>query len=218
VSLDKKVEHGMIVVPGDILGSKDTYEPGWGTYIKNGLIVAKHYGRVVIKKFDDKMQLLVVPFKQVIYPRKGEIVIGEVIFSSNVVSNIKIWFYVRRKNSSYDIIPLAAPFSGMIHISQVGKRVESMSKILKIGDKVLAVIIVDKASPLGLSIARNELGVVAAKCSICGTALIKTRDGLVCPKCRKESHRKVSRLYDYKRFESLFNIYRPRRYISFETE
>ena len=205
-----------IVVPGEFIANAKTITPGKGTYVQDDRIYSLYLGHL---RFDaEKSVVYVEPFKKIIYPKRGDLVLAEVISSGNTIASLKIWFLIRSiSNKEILFSPLNKPFSGTIHISQLGTRTESINKLIKTGDKVLGVITTDYTLPLSISIASKELGVVAANCSRCGAPLIK-KGRLFCPICNKPDIRKTSSLYNYEKFNGIFRIYKPKQYITMEVE
>ncbi len=208
---------GSIVIPGDVIGEAENIKSGSGTTIVDKKIIATtfgilHYGR-------ERKLVWVEPIKQIKLPRKNDLVIGEVISSGSTIASIKTWFIIKKdKNSNRVIfIQLEKPFSANLHISQLGIRTEALSKVIKIGDVILAKVIMNHTLPLNIAINNNLLGIVAARCSSCGAPLIK-KQGLYCEVCNRKEIRKISSLYDYEKFMTLIKTYKPKRYLVMELE
>ncbi len=214
--MEEKLNKKRLVVPGEFIADVREVIPGEGTYVLNGKVYSLFLGELI---YDSSKHLVSVkPIKYVIYPKKGDIVLGEIISAGATTATMKILFIVRKINDNPEFTILHTPFSGLIHISQIGVRTDNVSKILKSGDKVLGIITVSKTSPLGVSLIGEEFGVVAANCSKCGTALVKQLNVLMCPRCKKQDPRKMSSLYAYEKFTALFHLYKGKRYMPAETE
>lgn len=215
--LNKK-EEGSLAFPGEVIASAEKFRPGKGTIsINNRKIVSTILGTVHFNYSNNFVWIK--PIKQPVFPRKGDIVLGEVISAGNSIANIKIWFLIRNNKSQRRLtfIPLEKPFSANLHISQVGMRTELLSKVIKIGDIILGKVVTDYTLPVNIVTNDKVLGVVSAICSICGFPLIKKKE-LYCPRCNRTEIRKVSALYDYEKFTYLMKIHKPKRYLVMEFE
>ncbi|AEH61026.1 K-like, type 1, subgroup [Methanosalsum zhilinae DSM 4017] len=127
-----------IVIPGELL-SENEQNAGLGTYVKEGKVYSSLYGVLNIKNKVD-----VIPFSGKYIPRAKDYVIGTVvdITSSN-------WFFDVR-----------APYTGMLHVSEYPKRVESsqMSDLLDVGDSaILRVKDVDQSMKVELTLRERGL-------------------------------------------------------------
>jgi len=111
--MDKK-----IVIPGDLL-SENTKKSGYGTYVKNDKIYSSLCGIENLK--EDKVG--VIPLAGAYIPSVNDVVIGIVI-----VVTPSNW-----------ILNIAAPYDGLLHVSEYPRRVESreMPEILDVGDSVI---------------------------------------------------------------------------------
>ncbi len=211
------LEEGSMVFPGEIITNAEGLKAGRGTVTINGKLVSTITGFV---RFNKETRLVWIdPIKQPIFPRRNDLVLGEVISVGNSIANVKIWFIIKIGKSprNLKLIPLKKPFSANLHISQLGVRTESLSKMIKTGDILISRIVMDYTLPVNIVINDKLLGVVAARCSTCGTPLIKKKE-LFCPKCNKVESRKVSELYNYEKFMNLIKIHKPKRYLIVELE
>ena len=148
-----------------------------------------------------------MPLKEPIVLKKDDIVLGEVISVSNSIAQVRIYFVFKDRKFT----PLIEPFSGLVHISQLGRRVPVISDFIKVGDRILGKIIVDFYPPYSLSLDSRLLGVVSAKCSICGASLIKKNRRLICPNCERVEQRIISEIYDTEKFDLLFDSLKVKR-------
>jgi len=127
--MDKK-----IVIPGDLL-SENIKKAGYGTYIKNNKIYSSFCGIENLK--EDKVG--VIPLAGVYIPSVNDVVIGIVI-----VVTPSNW-----------ILNIAAPYDGLLHVSEYPRRVESreMPEIMNVGDSaILRVKDVDSSMKIELAL------------------------------------------------------------------
>ena len=78
-----------LVTPGEKLGVIEEFQPGRGTYTKNGVIYAESIGRVSIDL--EKRMISVSPEVRVHVPAKGDIILGEVQQVQDKIATIKIF-------------------------------------------------------------------------------------------------------------------------------
>jgi len=201
------VKNGDYVVPGEIIGEVSKYKAGQGTYVQDSYIRSLFMGIVKIDK--QNRTINVIPLKEANFIKVGDIVIGEIFSVSNTIVNVKIYFSYH----SGKIHVIDAPYSGTIHISQLGIRANNMSEYIKVGDLVIAKVILDREKPYPLTISRPELGIIAAYCSACGGEMdIKNlrENSLICKKCGKVEKRKLSKFYDFNLFTKYYKTFRPK--------
>jgi exosome complex component CSL4 len=188
--LKRTVKNKDVITTGQYIGVVEEYLPDeQSTFIKEGKIYATKSGLISI---DDKRKVQIQTHQE--KDRKtvkiGDIVIGTVIFLRKY--SIGINFYtINRKihfNSSY---------LGNVHVSQVSnKYVEKVSEAFQITDIVRAKVIEQDFNEYTLSTAGNNLGVIHADCSICGTALEKISfNKLKCSFCGNTEIRKLANDY-----------------------
>ncbi|MHA1616053.1 MAG: exosome complex RNA-binding protein Csl4 [Candidatus Njordarchaeales archaeon] len=212
----KDIQGKKVVVPGEYIGNVKEYIPGEGTYTANGKIFSLYYGVVMYDK--EKKKINVRPIKQPIVPQKNDIILAEITSSGDSIAQAKIYFIIRREDTESKLIPLIPPFSGLIHVSQLGIRTEAISRYIKVSDKIIGRITIDSYPPFGISLAGKDYGVVAARCSNCGTPLTRKNNNLFCPNCHKNNPRKISPLYNFELFEELFRKYKRRVEVIGEVE
>jgi exosome complex component RRP4 len=109
-----------LVIPGDFL-SDDVKLADEGTYVEDGKVFSSVFGIVSINK-----HIRVVPLSGKYIPKRDDIIIGivtEVSFSN--------W-----------IVDIRSPYEGLLHISEFPRRIDNseMSKYLKVGDSIMALI------------------------------------------------------------------------------
>jgi len=202
---NKTTKNSEIVVPGTLIYEGTDLRAGKGTFRDGNKIYSSIVG--VVKRNPRKKIIYVVPIKEPIVLKRNDMVLGEVISVSNSIAQARIYFVL--KNDKF--IPLIQPFSALIHISQLGRRVPVISDFIKIGDKILGRIIVDFYPPYSLSLDSRLLGVVSAKCSLCGAPLIRRDRRLICPNCERMEQRILSEMYNAEKFDLLFNSLKVKR-------
>ncbi|NVM43752.1 MAG: exosome complex RNA-binding protein Csl4 [Candidatus Lokiarchaeota archaeon] len=180
-----------IVLTGQYLGVVEEYLPDkQSTYVKEGQIFATKTGIVKIDKNRRAIEILSHQEENRKTIKIGDVIIGTIRFLrlysvgiSFATINKKIHF-----NSSY---------FGNIHVSHISKRfIEKISDAFQITDIVRAKVIRQEENEYSLSTTGNELGVIHADCSICGTTLEKIgHDRLRCSRCGNVENRKLSSDY-----------------------
>jgi exosome complex component CSL4 len=186
----RPVKNKDIIIAGQYIGVVEEFLPDeQSTFIKEGKIFATKSGLISI---DDKRKVEIQTRQE--KDRKtvkiGDVVIGTVIFLRKY--SVGINFYtINRKihfNSSY---------LGNIHVSQVSnKYVEKINEALQLTDIVRAKVIEKDVNEYTLSTVGNNLGVIHADCSICGTALDKVGfNKLKCSICGNIETRKLANDY-----------------------
>jgi exosome complex component CSL4 len=186
----RPVKNKDIIIAGQYIGVVEEFLPDeQSTFINEGKIFATKSGLISI---DDKRKVEIQTRQE--KDRKtvkiGDVVIGTVIFLRKY--SVGINFYtINRKihfNSSY---------LGNIHVSQVSnKYVEKINEALQLTDIVRAKVIEKDVNEYTLSTVGNNLGVIHADCSICGTALDKVGfNKLKCSICGNIETRKLANDY-----------------------
>jgi len=174
---------GLFVVPGDRLGVIEEFTSGPGTYVEGGTIHSKVTGCTLLDMLNK--QVSVYPLVKIAtVPQVGSIVTGLVsdVKSKNAVLTI---FQVGDKT-------LSGFFKGMLHISGVSHSyVDNMFNVCKAGDIMRAKVISTENRSFFLSTVDNDLGVIYALCSICGSALQPGNRGLGCSNCGNVERRKT---------------------------
>ncbi|MCS3924057.1 exosome complex RNA-binding protein Rrp4 [Methanosalsum natronophilum] len=127
-----------IVIPGELI-SENEQNAGYGTYVKDGNVYASVYGVLNVKNKVD-----VIPFSGKYVPSKKDYIIGTVtdVTSSNWLFDIR------------------SPYTGMLHVSEFPKRVESskMSEYIDVGDSaILRVKDVDQSMKIELTLRERGL-------------------------------------------------------------
>jgi exosome complex component CSL4 len=173
-----------LVVPGDLLGTAEEYVPGRGTYEYNGQVYAALLGH---PRVDGQAKTVTVEALHAI-PHLAE---GEAVYAR--VDEIKAAMLVVTvlRSATTDRIVPGFP-EGTIHISKAkDSYVEDLSREFAVGDLVKAEVL--QGYPVvKLSTQGPAYGVVAARCSDCHSPMTSREGGLLCPRCGRKEHRKVS--------------------------
>jgi len=180
-----------IVIAGQYLGVVEEYLPDKNsTYTKDGNIYATKSGIVSIDKNKREIEIKSHQDKDRKVVEIGDIVIGTILFLRQYsvgldfqAINQKLHF-----NSSY---------FGNIHVSQISnKYVEKIADAFQITDIVRAKVLEQEQNEYKLSTNGNNLGVIHADCSICGTPLESIGfNKLRCTRCGNLEFRKLASDY-----------------------
>jgi len=178
---------GQLVVPGDNLGVIEEFISSSGTYVREGLISASVVGRVLMDLMNKKVS--VYPLTRGInVPRLGNVVTGNVMSVQDSVAVLRIF--------KIGLNPLSGFFSGLLHVSDASfGYVDSMYDVCRLGDILRAKIISDKNGTYHLSTRGENLGVIYAFCSNCGSLLTQQREKMVCDDCANTEKRKIASDY-----------------------
>jgi exosome complex component CSL4 len=201
----------MIALPGDELAVLEEFEAGSGAYPDYATIRAEQLGQPV---FDmTKRMVSVRPLKsaQTRMPKVGDYVTGLVESAQSSVVNVRI---LSINNVSSD-----NGFTGMVMLhnersfdgSKRGGYREGRGRgsrdrdddrdrderprrtvVCKTADIVKARVVSTLNSIIHLSFDGDDLGVVAASCSNCGSPMLRVHDKAKCPECGNIEERKLA--------------------------
>jgi len=187
--LEGKRDKGF-VTPGEKLGVIEEFHAGKGTYVEGGVIYSKATGKATVDL--QRKEVRVEPLTRVpTVPRKGSIIIGEVLQVQDKMATVKIL--------KIDGEKLTRPYTAILHVSFATKGfLKNLQDALRPGDLIRARIIGDENLPYQLTTAGRDLGVIKAFCTCCGAPLNYNRRKRVleCPHCRRTERRKVGEGYD----------------------
>jgi exosome complex component CSL4 len=175
------------VVPGEALGVEEEALPVQGVYVdKQGYLRALVVGTVVMDKL--KKTIMVRPAnKRELGLRPGALVEAIVVSMSDDIAVLNI----------YNANGVPVDFSGILHVTQVSSEyVKTLWDVLRPGDIVRARVI-NSFIPYQVSIKDPGLGVVAARCSVCGDLLYKAGEKLHCASCGSIENRRIGVGYVY---------------------
>jgi exosome complex component CSL4 len=185
--MSKTKKSGQFVVPGEKLSVIEEFIPNSGTYVADGAIYSNNVGYVLMDLANKKVSVYPTAHNLNV-PKVGITVVGNVmsVQSSTAVMRMNI---VGGKF-------LSGFFSGIIHVSDVSFRyTENMFDAFKVGDFVRAKVISDKNKTYHLSTKEENLGVIYALCSQCGSFLSSKGRELECGACGNVEERKIASDY-----------------------
>lgn len=177
-----------MVLPGDEIAVSEEFEPGEGTYERNGLVFAATPG--VLELDPANRVARVRPFNPPAELHVGDIVYGVVDDIRPMMSTATVLAIHGRTRQ------ISGESEGTIHISNVSEEyTEDIRDMYHLGDIIRAKVIQAKPS-LQLTTAERNLGVVKAHCSVCrGPLEIRGRD-LYCPRDEHTERRKLASDYE----------------------
>lgn len=185
--MSKDRRSGQFVVPGEKLGVIEEFIPDSGTYVDDGAIHSKSVGYVLMDLASKKVSVYPAA-RNLNVPTIGSTVVGNAI---NVHSSLAV---IRMKKVGKKFI--SGFFSGMVHVSDVSFRyTENIFDAMKVGDIVRAKVISDRNKTYHLSTKEENLGVVYAFCSRCGSLLSSKGRELECGTCGNIERRKTASDY-----------------------
>lgn len=187
---DRVDKPGSFVVPGDKIAVIEEFNPSVGTFEENGDIHSQLAGFIVVDSISRTISVLRRGNRPKI-PRKGVIVVGQVVTAESKFANINI-FKVGK-----DFVE--NPFSGLLHITRIGRGyVKRLEDVVKPGDIIKGNVVSNKNGVCQIATIGENLGVIQADCSNCGTRLMLVGRGrLVCGNCSKTETRKTAEDYGF---------------------
>ncbi|MBY8988691.1 MAG: exosome complex RNA-binding protein Csl4 [Candidatus Lokiarchaeota archaeon] len=180
-----------IVLTGQYLGVVEEYLPDkQTTYVKEGQIYATKTGIVKIDKDRRAIEILSYQEENRKTVKMGDSIIGTIRFLR--LYSVGIGFATINRRIQFN-----NSYFGNIHVSHISKRfIERISDAFQITDIVRAKVIRLEENEYSLSTVENNLGVIHADCSICGTTLEKIgHDKLRCSRCGNVENRKLASDY-----------------------
>ena len=189
--MKESIKTNEIVIAGQYLGVVEEYLPDKSsTYTKDGNIYATKSGIVSIDKNKKEIEIRSHQDKDRKVVKAGDVVIGTILFlrQYSVGLNFQAINQKLHFNSSY---------FGNIHVSQISnKYVEKIADAFQITDIVRAKVFEQEQNEYKLSTSGNNLGVIHADCSICGTPLESIGfNKLRCTRCGNLEFRKLASDY-----------------------
>jgi exosome complex component CSL4 len=177
-----------MVLPGDQIAVAEEYEPGDGTYEKNGLVFAATPG--VLQLDEQNRVARVRAFNPPAELHVGDIVYGVVDDMRGMMATATIGAIHGRSRQ------ISGEAEGTIHISNVSEEyTEDIRDAFHTGDLIRAKVIQTRPS-VQLTTAEPDLGVVKALCSICRGPLERRGRDLYCPRDERTERRKLASDYD----------------------
>lgn len=187
------VKSGDIVTPGDQLCVIEELSPSFGTYEEKGIVYAATSGGVSINLKERSIMVLAADRSmKLALPVEGDVLLGEVTNVYDQRAEMRI-----AKINDQIVHNLSV---GEIHISNVTRRfVRSMHDVLGLTDIVRATALNTHMIPVELSLVGSDFGVLYAKCTKCGEALLlTTHNQMYCPRCEYRTTREVTQDYGLK--------------------
>ncbi len=188
--MQKKLETGDFVVPGDVLGVEEEFIPGDNTFVDGGLVYSSATGKV---EFDPKARKVSVFASSRLppVPVEGDVVLGMISLIRGQFAHMAMVVIEGEKNREIPSSP-----EGAIHISQARRGyVKDLSSQFQMGDIVRAKVVNPRRVPVMLSTVEDDLGVVLAKCGNCRLPLVVKNKRLYCEACDSYENRKLSTRY-----------------------
>jgi exosome complex component CSL4 len=178
-------KQGELILPGDEVGVIEEFIAGEGTYEQDGKVYVSVAGKAFYDMINRKVNSISFKKPSLLALRKSKYVIGVVVGLKEDSALVNIL--------SIEEKPLGSPLSGYVHISQItNKFLEKITDALRVGDIIKAKPI-NFSIPIALTLKQKDLGVVYAKCSICGTKMVKhDEEHLRCPNCGNIETRKLA--------------------------
>ncbi len=180
-------QSGQFVVPGQKLGVIEEFIAEQGTYVKEGIIYSKNVGYILMDLVNKKISVYATA-RNYNVPNVGATIIGDVTGVQSSTVNV----HISKVGNRF----VFSNFSGIIHVSDVSfDYTENIFDAFRPGDLVKAKVISDKNQIFHLSTKGDNLGVLLAYCSYCGTILTLKRNELKCEECGHVERRKLSSEY-----------------------
>ena len=189
--MKESAKNNEIALTGQYLGVVEEFLPDKrSTYVKDGQIFATKAGIVSINEERRAIEIKSHQDEDRKTVKINDIIIGTIrflrLYSVGInfaTINNKIHF-----NSSY---------FGNIHVSHIShKFIEKIADAFQITDIVRAKVIKLEQNEFSLSTAGNDLGVIHADCSICGSPLDKIEQNkLRCSRCGNTENKKLASDY-----------------------
>lgn len=176
-----------LVLPGDEIAVAEEFEPGEGTYERNGLVFAAMPGVLML---DPQNRVARVrAFNPPAELKVGDIGYGVIDDIRGMMATATILAIHGRSRQ------ISGEAEGTIHISNVSEEyTEDIHDMYRLGDIVRAKVIQVKPS-VQLTTAESTLGVVKALCSVCRGPLELRGRELYCPRDERSERRKLAADY-----------------------
>src|SRR5438874_13161151 len=176
-----------MVLPGDEIAVAEEFEPGEGTYEKNGRVYAATPGVLILDPANRVAR--VRAFNPPAELKVGDIVYGTIDDIRGMMATATVLAIHGRTRQ------VSGEAEGTIHISNVSEDyTEDIHDKFRLGDIIRAKVIQVKPS-VQLTTAEANLGVVKALCSVCRGPLELRGHDLHCPRDERTERRKVAADY-----------------------
>lgn len=176
-----------LVIPGEQLGTAEEFVPGRGTYEDHGRIFAALLGRPMYDA--QERAIRVEALNGVPHITDNDLVYARVEEVKSAMAICQVLAAVDSKRG----VP-GAP-EGTVHISKAKDGyTESLGDEFQPGDLLVARVLQSQPT-IKLTTAAPELGVLAARCSVCHALLTVGPKELQCARCGNRERRKTARGY-----------------------
>ena len=186
--LDKNLEKGCFVLPGEFVGSTEEFKPGNGTVVSAGNVYSTATGNVII----DRKARIVSVKPNTLTPnilKVGDIVYGKIIEVRESGAAVEIAGIEGKEDRE-----IVNSRLGDIHVSSVrDSYVKRLSDEFRPSDIIRAKVL--DTDRMRLTTSEDSLGVVKAYCSNCRGEIVLEGKKLKCPKCNMTEIRKISTEY-----------------------
>jgi len=174
------LKDGELASPGEPICVTEEYMPGENVRLdKGGVVVSILRGKV---SYDHERRIVrVEPLKLVEKLKVGDKVLVEVKEVQDKIAIASI-LSINGRLVKHPKTAVILPNPGMK---------KTMDQYVGIGDLVVASVVTTFMGIIGLSIWRQDLGVVLARCNKCSGMLKKVRKSLICVRCGKGEKRKI---------------------------
>ncbi|PTD94028.1 RNA-binding protein [archaeon SCG-AAA382B04] len=176
-----------LVIPGEFLGTSEEFTGGKGTFERNGDVYSSITGKVSFEKKTRTIEVDPVTSSPPV-PTHGDEIIGKIRSIKDQIALVNIDMLVGNEKREPAVSEV-----GAIHVSNVSEDyIDNVGDEFNKGDIVKAKVIVDKLGSIDLTTNEPQLGVVSARCTKCGSRLMKEGKKLVCKDCGNTENRKIS--------------------------
>ena len=174
------LKDGDLVSPGEPICVTEEYMPGENVRLdKGGVVVSILRGKV---SYDHERRIVrVEPLKLVERLKVGDKVLVEIKEVQDKIAIASI-LSINGRLVKHPKTAVILPNPGMK---------KTMDQYVGIGDLVVASVVTTFMGVIGLSIWRQDLGVVLARCNKCSGMLKKVGKSLICVRCGKGEKRKI---------------------------
>jgi exosome complex component CSL4 len=187
-TLEKDLEKGAFVLPGELIGTTEEFKPGSGAAVSLGDIYSTATGNVMI----DRKARIVSVKPNTLTPnilKVGDIVYGRITDVRESGAMVEIAGIEGKEDR--EIVNLRL---GDVHVSNVrDSYVKRLADEFRPSDIIRAKVI--DTERMRLTTAADSLGVVKAYCSNCRGELVLDGKNLKCPVCNMTEARKISTEY-----------------------
>jgi exosome complex component CSL4 len=176
-----------LVYPGDLVGVAEEFVPGPGTYEENGQVYSATVGYLTLDTSDfvARVKSLVPTQPAIVQP--GDIVIGTIGMTRSSMAIVEV-----HRIASQPERGIGGDTNGTLHVSKTSDQyVESMESAFRIRDIIRAKVL-ETDPAIQLTTKGPHLGVLKSYCPRCGTTMVRSGKGVVCPECEWKDAKKLA--------------------------